>query len=254
MTTLALNTPRPVEGGENSDYPIVAADILWDGSGIGLVDASGHARPLTSADKFVGFEITKRDNSDGAAAALNGHLIKKGAVVLPITDAVITDVRLPVYAQDDNAFSFIKTSGVFIGYMSRYHAAGYGVVEFDACGFQDPWEGWTAETLAVNKTLDVEDTGKIFFVTTDAVVVSVPATTTGIHCVIVNVAAFGVALISVSPVTADKIMGPDIGGTDAKDLQNTKATARRGDYVELIDGHADGYTIRRISGTWVTES
>ena len=59
---------------------------------------------------------------------------------------------------------------------------------------------------------------------------------------------------SLSPNASDKVQGPDIGGTDNKDLINTKATSRRGDYVDLGFGQADGPTVLAIRGTWATEA
>ena len=154
MTTLALDTPRAFELGDRNEYSVIAADIIYEGAAVGLVDGSGHARPLTSADRFVGFAEAKADNSLGAAAAINVRTIKKGAVQLAVTGAVITDVGQPVYAQDDNAFSFIPTSGVFIGFVRRYVSAGVAIVEFDIDNFEDPHAGLTAETVAIDKTLD----------------------------------------------------------------------------------------------------
>ena len=253
-TTLAANTPRDYEQGDISEYAVIASDILYEGSAIGLVNASGHARPLTSVDKFVGFAESKADNSSGSAADINVRVKKRGKIQLSVTGAVITDVGLPVYASDDNTFTFIKTSGVFIGFVHRFVSSGVAIVSYDAENFKDPFEGWIAETLSANKTLDVQDTGKVFFVDTDATTTTLPATTTGIECIIVNAGAFGTVAVNVSPQALDKIMGPDIAGTDNKDLINTKATACRGDFVHLKDGHAVGYTVQRLKGTWATEA
>jgi len=162
MTTLAQDTPRAYELGERNDIPVVATDIIYEGAAVGVVTGSGHARPLTSADKFAGFAAYKADNSTGAAAAINVHVIKKGAIQLAITGAVITDIGQPVYAQDDNTFSFIKTSGVFIGFMRRFVSSGYGVVEFDVDKFVDPHDGLTAETVADDKTLDIKIPARSF--------------------------------------------------------------------------------------------
>ena len=91
-------------------------------------------------------------------------------------------------------------------------------------------------------------------IATDAKVFTLPATVAGLEVIIVNDAADGEILMSVSPNANDKIMGPDIAGTDNKDQQNTKATANRGDYIWLVGDGADGWWIRERRGTWVEES
>jgi hypothetical protein len=65
--------------------------------------------------------------------------------------------------------------------------------------------------------------------------------------------AYGTVQISLSPNASDKVMGPDIAGTDNKDLINTKATAQRGDYIVYSNGHADGPVVSAMRGTWATE-
>ena len=252
MTTLAADTPRTIEVGERNEFPVVASDIIYEGAAVGIVIASGHARPLTSVDQFVGFAEDKADNSAGAAAAINVRVIKKGSVLLAVTGAVITDVGNPVYAQDDNAFSFLKASGVFIGYFRRFTASGYGIVEFDAGVMADPWEGYVAETLADNKTLDALDSGKLFQMSVDAKAITLPAVAK-MHFAIAAGMAYGTGIITISPNANDNIQPRDLTAVDDKDLILTKATANRGDYVVLEYGDATGWTATRMKGTWVKE-
>jgi len=253
MTTLAANSPRDFEIGDRNEFPVIAAEIIYEGAAVGLVLASGHAQPLTSADKFVGFAEKKADNSSGAAAAINVRTIKKGAVKLAISGAVITDINLPVYAQDDNTFSFVKTSGVFIGFSRRFVSSGYMIVEFDAGVLVDPHEGLLAESTAVDKTLDEQDCGKVLFVTADAKTITLPAVE-GMAFRVVNAGAFGTVAVNISPNANDAIEGPDLVGVDDKDLINTKATACRGDYADLEYGDATGWIVRKLVGTWAIES
>ena len=252
MTTLAADTPRTYELGERNEFPVIAGDIVYEGAAIGIVIASGHARPLTSVDKFGGFAEKKADNSDGAAAAINVRTIKSGSVSLSVTGAVITDVNQPVYATDDNTFTFLKASAVFIGFMRRYVSSGVAIVEFNAGVLVDPHDGLTAETLSANKTLDALDTGKLLQVDTDAFVITLPAVAKmGFR--IANGAAYGVAIITISPNANDNIQGTDLTAVDDKDLINTKATANRGDLVDLEYGDATGWTVTRTVGTWAKE-
>lgn len=255
MTTLAANSPRAFEIGRTNSMPVIASDIIYEGAAVGMVVGTGHARPLASGDRFVGFAERKADNSAGAAAAINVDLINAGQVQLSVTGAVITDVGQPVYASDDDTFGFVPT-GVFIGFVKRYVSAGVAVVEFDAAAFRDPYGDRTVrELISANKTADAQDTGKIFFVDTDAVVITLPAIADGLGGLkIVNIAAFAVSGVAVSPAAADMILGPDITGADNKDLINTKATAKRGDYVVVDLGDADGYVVTEMAGTWAREA
>ena len=82
----------------------------------------------------------------------------------------------------------------------------------------------------------------------------IPVTATaGLNITFVNVSADGVGEISLDPAAADLIQGPNFAGTVNKDLINTLATAKRGDYVTISAGHVDGWTVTDINGTWATE-
>lgn len=255
MTTLAVNTPRGFEIGTRNEIPVIASDIIYEGAAVGVVAASGHARPLAAGDRFAGFAEAKADNSSGAAADINVRVVESGKIELSVSGAVITDVGQPVYATDDNTFVFNPVGGVFVGFVHRFVSSGVVVVAFDALNYQDPYANYTVrETISANKTLDIEDNGKVFFVDTDAVVVTLPAVATPVNCKIVNIGAFGTVALNVSPNASDKIQGPDLPGTDNKDLINTKATARRGDFVVLTTGDANGAVVAELRGTWATEA
>lgn len=253
MTTLAANKERRYQLGDKNELPTIGSDILYQGAAAGLVATSGHLRPLTSADLFLGFVEAKADNSAGSAAAINGNLVAYGRLVLPITGLLITDVGLPVYATDDDTFTLSPVGGVFIGFVDRFISAGSGVVSFNAPAFEDPYAGFVHELKSVNYTVDAEDSGKWLWVDTDNVVITLPAVE-GIRGVrIGNIAGFGVAKVSVDPNAVDMIEGPDITAADNKDIINTKVTARRGDFIEIEQGDANGWVITRKRGTWARE-
>ena len=255
-TTLAANKPRAYEGGDRNEIPVIAADILYEGAAIWVVPASGHARPLAAGDRFAGFAEAKADNAAGAAAAINVRVVESGKIELSVSGAVINDIGQPVYATDDDTFVFSPVSSVFVGFVHRFVSAGKVIVAFNALKYQDTYGNRTKrETISADKTLDAEDTGKVFFVDTDAKVVTLPAIADGLGGVkIVNIGAFGTVLVAISPAAADMILGPDITGADNKDLLNTKATAKRGDYVVLDLGDADGYVVTEMVGTWAREA
>lgn len=258
MATLSANLPRAYEGGERNEIPVIASDIIYEGAAVGIVDASGHARPLAAGDRFAGFAEAKADNSAGAAAAINVRVVESGKIELSVTGAVITDVGQPVYATDDDTFGFSPVGGVFIGYVHRFVSSGVAVVRFDAPGFVDPWARYTVrETLTGIKTFDAQDTGKLFCVTAagDGDALTLPAIADGLDGIaIMAVGAFGTTALTIDPAATDMILGPDITGADNKDLILTKATQRRGDFVILGLGDADGYTVQEMRGTWAREA
>jgi len=255
MTTLDANKQRPYEIGDYSDIPVIASDIIYEGAAVGIVEATGHARPLTSADKFGGFANSKADNSTGAAAAINVNVVKKGEVQLTVSGVTITDLHQPVYATDDDTFQMSPVGGVFIGFVKRFVTTGIAIVDFDAPCYRDPWIKYKVrEAVIGNFTTDIQDNGKLFWVNTDAVIITLAAVATPLNCVFVNGGSYGTVAINLSPNASDKIQGPDVGGTDNKDWVNTKATANRGDFTELVTGDANGPIIAGYKGTWVTQS
>lgn len=256
MTTLAKNTPRSYEQGRGNDIPVIASDIIYEGAAVGIVAATGHARPLVAGDLFGGFAEAQADNSAGAAAAIYVHTIKTGQIQLAVTGATVTDVGCPVYATDDNTFTLNPVGGSFIGFVKRFVSSGVAVVEFDAGVLLDPYASRTVrETVSANKTLDAEDAGKLFYVDTDAITITLPAVAAGVFgAQIVNGGSFGAVGVKIAPNASDMILGPDITGADNKYVINTKATARRGDFVTLDSGDADGYLITEMRGTWAREA
>lgn len=258
MTTLAANKQRPYELGQRNDLPVIASDIIYEGAAVGLVDATGHARPLTAADRFAGFAVAKADNSAGTAAAINVEVVNIGQIELAVSGAVITDVGLPVYASDDDTFTLNPADGPFVGFVKRFVSAGVVVVDFNAAAYRDPWANYSVrETLTGTKTFDAEDTGKLFCVTDagDGDALTLPAIADGFGgATILAVGAFGTTAVTLSPQAADKIHGPDITSADDKDLVCTKATQRRGDFVTLMLGDADGYVVTGLRGTWARQA
>ncbi len=255
MTTLAANKTRTYQmNGDKNELPVISADILYQGSAIGLQLSTGLTRPLAAGDRFAGFSEAKADNASGAASAINVNLKKAGRVQLPISGLVITDNGLPVYATDDDTFTLSPVGGVFVGFVDRFVSSGVGIVAFDALNFQDPYSGFVHELKSANYTVDAEDAGKWIWVDTDAVVITLPAVE-GIGSIrFGNLAAYGVSGLAISPNAADMIEGPDITAADNKDIINTKATACRGDYIELGYGDANGWSITRKRGTWAREA
>lgn len=257
MTTLAANSPRAFEDGDINHIPMIASDIIYNGAAVGIVKASGHARPLAAGDEFGGFCRKKADNSAGAAADINVEVQRKGAIQLSVSGAVITDIGQPVYATDDDTFTFTPTAAVFIGFIKRFVSSGVVIVDFNAGVYKDPYLEYGSpeeyQTVSDNLTLDIQDNGKVLFVDTDAKAITLPAIAVPLNVTIVNIGAFGTVLVTVSPAAADMIHAPDLAGTNDKDHLNTKATARRGDLVKITNGDADGWAVTNQRGIWAQQ-
>lgn len=132
MATLAADTPRTYQVGDLEDYPVVAADIIYEGAAVGE-NASGYARPLVAGDVFLGFAQRKVDNSAGSAGDVNVTVKRRGSIQLAVGSLAITDNDgVAVYASDDATFTKTSTSNSLIGYVSRFVSTGVGVVDFDA--------------------------------------------------------------------------------------------------------------------------
>jgi hypothetical protein len=172
-----------------------------------------------------------------------------------VSGAVITDVGQPVYATDDNAFVFSPVGATYIGKVCRFVSSGVVIVEFDAINGADPYaEKGIAEALAAaTKTLDAQDSGKLICCSVTTVV-TLPAVEGISGVTLLNIGPFGTVQISADPNANDMIEGADITGADNKDIVNTLATARRGDYITLDYSDANGWVIRDSKGTWAREA
>jgi len=51
MTTLSADKPRDYQLGDREEYPVIAADIIYEGAAVGE-NGSGYARPLQAGDPF----------------------------------------------------------------------------------------------------------------------------------------------------------------------------------------------------------
>lgn len=108
----------------------------------------------------------------------------------------------------------------------------------------------TFEEVADNKTLDAGDVGVWQVVTVDAKTITLPAVAAGAVYKIMNGAAPGAALVTVAPNASDLFLGQGLSATDADTYNNTKATAKTGDYIIVMGGNATGWNIIDQVGTW----
>lgn len=132
MVTLAADKPRDYMLGDLDEYPVIAADIIYEGAAVGE-NGSGYARPLVALDKFLGFALETADNAAGSAGDILVKVRTKGVAQLPISGIGITaNDRPAVYASDDDTFTLTSTGNTLIGYVRRWVSTGIAMVEFDA--------------------------------------------------------------------------------------------------------------------------
>jgi len=92
-------------------------------------------------------------------------------------------------------------------------------------------------------------------VVTSTATLTLPAVAVGHSYWIINGCKDG-TLLTVSPNASDMFLFDAAGaaGTDDTDIINTAATAKKGDFVKISYGSADGWVIHEMGGTWVDES
>ena len=112
-----------------------------------------------------------------------------------------------------------------------------------------------AENKTANYTVVIStDSGKTFTSTLDGIVYTLPSIAIGNTITFVNMAEDGVAELNISPAALDGITY-DGDSTDDKDLINTKATSKQGDFVTLasLDGTA-AWQVVAARGIWAKEA
>ena len=124
------------------------------------------------------------------------------------------------------------------------------------------WGQVSVETITADKTLDSEDSNKKFLVGTDGLTITLPATAAGLKYTFINSGADGGVAITLSPQAGDAIYGSIAnsagdsvsGGSDGKDIVNTKSTANKGDRITIVADGSAGWYITEGVGIWASES
>ena len=211
----------------NSSSEVVYADAGEIGIGATLKDEADAAHAAIQLDNAGG---TMKVTANGAIAA--------GARCFPGADGKVS----------------ATPSGASVGIALEASTADGDIIEMLPVQEHLDWQGLTFEAVADNKTLDVEDVGKAFYVTADAKTITLPSTDVMLGpIVIINAVADGGAAVNVSPAAADLIKGPDVAGTDNKDQINTKTTAILHDYISIIADGVEGWVITAKRGIWAEE-
>ena len=115
-------------------------------------------------------------------------------------------------------------------------------------------EGVNIETKKSNYTVTTSDSGKTLVSETDGVVFTLPAIAVGYSFKFVNNAPDGANALTISPNASDGITYAG-SSTDNKDLINTKATSKQGDYVVIasLDG-TTAWQVTEVRGTFAKEA
>jgi hypothetical protein len=120
-------------------------------------------------------------------------------------------------------------------------------------------------TVTASVTLTEADCGIDYNVATDALVITLPlieADNIGVEFLFRNTGANGNNIITLSPNAADSINGristaaadSTAGGAVNKDFVNTKATAKKGDFVRLRAVALTEWYIVDGQGVWASEA
>ena len=112
-----------------------------------------------------------------------------------------------------------------------------------------------SETKTANYTVIIDtDSGKTLTSSLNGIVFTLPSIAIGNTVTFVNMAPDGTGEMSISPAALDGITY--VGdSTDDKDLINTKATQKQGDFVTLasLDGVA-AWQVVAVRGVWAKEA
>ncbi len=116
--------------------------------------------------------------------------------------------------------------------------------------------GYNIEQKDTNYTVVINtDSGKTFLSNTKDVVFTLPAIAIGNTVTFINTGADGMNNLTISPAAADGILYAG-SLTDNKDVINTQATSKVGDYVKIqaMNGDVTAWQVTDVQGVWAKES
>jgi len=124
-----------------------------------------------------------------------------------------------------------------------------------------------SETVSADNTVAVADSGVVLNQTADGKVTTLPAvasTNVGLTVIVrlagvvaggpVGSGASASLGHTISPNSADKIIGLGAAGVDDKDLVMVKASMVVGDYVKLVSDGLNGWFVQEAVGAWTREA
>jgi hypothetical protein len=112
-------------------YPVATGVRIFKGALVS-VNSSGYARPLNTADKYVGIAEDTVDNTAGSNGAANVSVRRKTSVAFAVTGATIASVGAKVYASDDNTLTLTASTNLLVGIVRKALGGNRVAVELNA--------------------------------------------------------------------------------------------------------------------------
>lgn len=259
MAVLAASIETARKEGGVKSY-LMGTDIIYKG-GLVLVNEAGVAvaAPVAASAvglKFAGVAYEKVDDS-AAAGTKWCKVFTRGLFKFVASSITQVMVGQMMYLVDDQTIDDVPgTYGIPVGVLVEFVGTTSGWIDIEPALAveRNPKVSIDFITKTADYTVLVTDSGAKFAIATDAKVFTLPSTDKGLVYQFWNTGADAAVLLSVSPAALDRIQGGGIaGGADNKDYQNTKATAKKFDMLEIVGNGADGWTVTQKQGTWVAE-
>lgn len=130
---MALTANREVDhyiDQELRSFQVAAAAHVHKGALVG-VNAAGYARPLVAGDTFVGLAYEEMDNAGGEDGAVALRVYTVGDFGASVAGATMADIGRPVFASDDEIFTFDGSGHTYLGVVADVVAAGEIILRID---------------------------------------------------------------------------------------------------------------------------
>jgi hypothetical protein len=227
---------------------------VTDGTFVKL-QAAGVITPATAAsDKIVG--ICRHTAASGkltSYAPIGAQTTVSTDEAIAVGDLLTCDANSKARVLDASQAQTQRIAAIALEAAAdaNAHTIDVIVVAGESIGFDNSPTQLAASTLSPS----VNASGTVYNVTVTSVI-TLPATAIGVTYTFICDGPDGTVEITLSPNASDMIRGKGNAGANDKDLVNTKATAKRGDFVTVTaDGAAAvGWNIVRSQGTWAQQS
>jgi hypothetical protein len=275
VSSTAVSLPNAAAGqaARNADFAVIQvldAPIRWTVDGttptttVGTQAVAGAFIPLPHKGLIHAFQAIREGGTDAnlivqyftgrpeAGDPISQADPKVGALSVLFADGAVSTPGISFQGDQDTGFYRIGANNVGLA-LNGVKYADYAAQVQQFVGEHKSSTQLT-QTKSANYTMAEADSGYRTYVDTDAVVITLPATTVGMVFEICNSAADAASGVAISPAAADKIMGAGLTSQDNKDLINTKATSKKGDRVKLVADGVNGWFVVEMTGTWAREA
>lgn len=114
-------------------FPVGGSRHIFRSGLVGL-DPAGMLKPFEPGDLFAGVAYEEKDNSAGAAGALNCRVYTLGDFVLPLTGVDEEDIGKPAFATADDACALTGHPDAFVGRVLGVNGTNEAIVRLRAWG------------------------------------------------------------------------------------------------------------------------